>query len=65
MHTFEIVTTHGRDLGTMRFARPDWPSESVFYRCGAGPDLRVVDHRPGDGPPVLVVEELPAPRARA
>jgi hypothetical protein len=66
MHTFTIVTTDGRDLGTMQFefARPDWPDTSVIYRGGAGADLRVVGYRPGDGRPVLVVEELLAPRSR-
>jgi hypothetical protein len=66
MHSFKIVTTDGRDLGTMQFARPDWPDGSVIYRGGAGLNLRVVGYRDAheDGRPVLVVEELTPPRSR-
>jgi hypothetical protein len=58
MHTFRIVTTDGRDLGTMQLARPDWPNGSVIHTAAELRDLRVVDYRPGDGRPVLVVEEV-------
>jgi hypothetical protein len=58
MHAFKVVTTDGRDLGTMQFARPDWPDGSVINRGGVGSDLRVVGYRGGDGRPVLLVVEV-------
>jgi hypothetical protein len=58
MHRFEIETVDGKQLGTMEFARPDWPDGSTIYGGGAGPDLRVVGYREGDVRPVLLVEEV-------
>ena len=57
MHTFEIVTADGRDLGPMALGRPDWPVGSVIYQGGPKPNLRVVDRRLEDDVAVLVVEE--------
>jgi hypothetical protein len=51
MQTFKIVTTDGRDLGTMQFARPDWPDGSVIYRGGAGRALGEPRHAHTRGPP--------------
>ena len=58
MHTFQIVTTDGRDLGPMELGRPDWPVGSVIYQGGPKPNLRVVEHRESDELPVLVVEAV-------
>ena len=58
MHTFEIVTTDGRELGPMAFGRPDWPVGSVIYRGGPKPNLRVVELRAPDDATILVVEEV-------
>jgi hypothetical protein len=30
MHTFEIVTTDGREFESMELGRPDWPIGSVI-----------------------------------
>jgi hypothetical protein len=58
MHTFEIVTTDGRELGPMELGRPDWPVGSVIYRGGPQPNLRVVERRETEDGAVLVVEEV-------
>jgi hypothetical protein len=58
VHTFEIVTTDGHELGRVELGRPDWPVGSVIYRGGPQSDLRVVERRETDGAPILVVEEL-------
>ena len=57
MHTFQIVTTDGRDLGPMALGRPDWPIDSVIYQGGPKPNPRIVDRRHDDDAVVLVVEE--------
>jgi hypothetical protein len=57
MHTFQIVTTDGRELGPMALCRPDWPVGSVIYQGGPKPSLRVVELRESDDGRVLVVEE--------
>jgi hypothetical protein len=58
MHTFQIVTADGRELGPMELGRPDWPVGSVIYRGGPQPNLSVVEHRGQDDRLVLVVEEV-------
>jgi hypothetical protein len=40
MHTFQIVTTDGRDLGPMALGRPDWPWEA---RSSTATNLRIKD----------------------
>jgi hypothetical protein len=47
VHTFEIVTTDGRELGPRELGRPDWPIGSVICRGCPTPNLRVVAARIG------------------
>ena len=56
MHSFQIATTDGRDLGPMALGRPNWPVGSVIYQGGPKPNLRIVEHREENSGDVLVVE---------
>jgi hypothetical protein len=48
-HTFQIVTTDGRELGPMELGRPDWPvglpGRRLVGWLVAGPDRQI--RRPG------------------
>jgi len=58
MHTFQIVTTDGRDLGPMTLGRPDWRAGSVIYGGGPRPNLRFVERREANTGAILAVEEV-------